>query len=81
MVEIFFLILSFLTAGASSQLWFNSARVETPPHIPSSYAGREPFANAIAKQAKWNTRAALAASLAAFFQALAIGSKLFGFLS
>lgn len=76
--EVLFGSLSFLAAGFSAHQWFVASRIKLPSATGDGWEGRGPFANALARQSAVNARAAYLASLAALFQALAMGAKVMG---
>lgn len=78
MTETLFQTFSFIAAAASAWLWSRASRIRIPTHTGYSLQSKGPFSDALAQQAKVNGYAATGASLAAFFQAIAIASKVFG---
>jgi hypothetical protein len=69
---------SFLAAAMAAHLWFRASRIKFPPHTDDPWKGKGPFADALAKQSNMNARAAFAACIAAFFQALSLVAKIIG---
>jgi hypothetical protein len=70
--------LSFMAAAFAAHLWFRASKITLPPSTSDSWDGKGPFSDALAKQSRMNSHAALAAAFAAFFQALSMGAKILG---
>ena len=73
---------SALFAFAAGVLWLYASRIPTPPKLEAimltdkGFIGELPeLFMAVAKQSKWNAKAAGAASAAAVFQAIAIAAE------
>jgi hypothetical protein len=76
--ETFFGTFSFLAAGLAAHLWFRASKINLPPSTSDDWDGKGPFSDALAKQSRMNSHAALAATFAALFQALSMGAKVLG---
>jgi hypothetical protein len=74
--EALFGTLSGMAAALSAHLWFRASKVKVPPFTGDSYDGKGPFTDALRSQSDANANAAFAATFAALFQVLAIGSKI-----
>jgi hypothetical protein len=57
-------------SGLAGIFWVKSATVKLPSVTSTQYDGEGAFAAALAKQGKWNTRAAWSAAIATLFQVL-----------
>jgi hypothetical protein len=76
-IESLFGTFSFLAAAWAARLWFVASVIKIPSFVNDSFEGKGPFSDALSMQSKTNAKAALWAGIAAVFQALSIGSKIF----
>jgi hypothetical protein len=72
-------ILSFVAAITSAYFWIRAARVPIPPYTGEGWREEAPFADALARQSRFNAVAANVAAITALLQSLAYLSKVSGF--
>lgn len=65
-------LVAVVAAGVSAVLWWRASAITLPPVTSEPFKGKGPFSAAMKRQSGLNSRAALAAAIAAGLQALSL---------